>query len=297
MSNRIFSEDEVQQLIKRAAELEVERNVPGRSSQENGLTIDELKKIASETGLDPQLIEQAAAEMDTSGAKSKEKEQVRVNRKEIASETWLDCQPDKETTEALITELNHMYGTTDELNWWDNLWGTHEGKAKVTRTPSTTEWNYKTEAGAYSTRVLMQRRGERFRIRVSKRQIMDLEWNSAMNSLIFAIPLAVLLAVFGGIASSNLLGTEWPGITTGLLLSMLSYPLLRRFSKRSLEKHKAEVANTTRQLSDLVLQSTGYKKNEPSAKEQAKSTSEIEIPDEPETEQTKHGKLRNNLRE
>lgn len=157
MSDRIFSEDEVQKLIKRAAELEAERSVSGKDSGKNGLTIDELKVVASEAGLDPQLIEQAASEMSDSS--SDLKEPVRVNREEIVSETWLDLQPDRQTRDMLVTELNHMYGTTDELNWWDTLWGTHEGKAKVTRTSNTTEWNYKTEAGVYSTRVLMQRRG------------------------------------------------------------------------------------------------------------------------------------------
>jgi hypothetical protein len=107
MANRIFSEDEVHKLIKRAALLEAERSVAGRS-KENGLT-------------------------------------------------------------------------TDELNWWENLWGTREGKAKVKRTTNTTEWNYKTEAGIYSTRVLMQQRGERFRIRVSKRQIFGMEWDNAVT--------------------------------------------------------------------------------------------------------------------
>jgi len=129
MPNRIFSEDEVQKLIKRAAELEAERSVGSRGSGENGLSIDELKSVAAEAGLDPQLIEKAAAEMAVKGNYSGD--DVRVNREEIVSEIWLDRQPDRETTELLVTELNHIYGTTDELNWWNNLWGTHEGKAKV----------------------------------------------------------------------------------------------------------------------------------------------------------------------
>jgi len=111
MPDQIFSKDEVQKLIKRAAELVAERTVSGRGSTEHGLTIDELKHIASETGLDPVLIEQAASEID--GKHHNHKETVRVNSKEIASEIWLDCQPDRETIEGLVTELNHLYGTTE----------------------------------------------------------------------------------------------------------------------------------------------------------------------------------------
>src|SRR6056297_2905609 len=209
MSDRIFSKDEVQKLIKRAAELEAERSVSGNGSGKNGLSIDELKAVASETGLDPLLIEQAASEIDQKP--SDLNDNVRVNRDEIASEIWLDNQPYSETIDVLITELNHLYGTNDELNWWENLWGTHEGKAKVTRTTGATEWNYKTEAGMYSTRVLMQQRGERFRIRVSKRQTFGLEWDNAISQIYMIVPITVVFGVLGGAFSNSILGTGWPG--------------------------------------------------------------------------------------
>lgn len=282
-------------MIKRAAELEAERSVSERDSSENGLTINELKHVASEAGLDPELIERAASEMGKTLPDVKEK--VRVNRKEIATEIWLDHQPDRETMDVLVTELNHIYGTTDELNWWDNLWGTHEGKAKVTRSSSTTEWNYKTEGGVYSTRVLMQQRGERFRIRVSKRQIFGLEWDNTVSQFYMVLPIAVTLGVIGGALSNSILGTGWPGITAGIVLAICSYPIMRYFVKRSVEKNKAEVANTVRQLSNLVLQSSNKKKSKSNASTTTRSASEIEIPDEPNSAEDPPGSLRNNLRE
>jgi hypothetical protein len=295
MSDRIFSEHEVQRLIRRAAELEAERSVTGRDSGKNGLTMDELKTVASEAGLDPHLIEKAALEM--SNPSSENKEPVRINREEITSETWIDAKPDRETMNLLVTELNHIYGTTDELNWWDNLWGTHEGKAKVTRTSTSTEWNYKTQAGMFSTRVLMQRRGDRFRIRVSKRQIMDLKWDNALNYLVILIPLAVIFAVIGGITSSNLFGVSWLGITAGMLVSMAGYPLVKSFINRSIDKHKAEVAITMRQLSDLILQSSIDSRKNDKTSEKSPSASAIEINEEPQAAETDTGRLRNNLRE
>jgi len=282
-------------LIKRAAELEAERSVADRESSENGLTIDELKHIASNAGLDPQLIEQAASEMDSTSSDLQEK--VRVIRDEIATEVWLDRQPDRETMDLLVTELNHIYGTTDELNWWDNFWGSHEGKAKVKRTSSTTEWNYKTEAGIYSTRVLLQQRGERFRIRVSKRQMFGLEWDNAVSQLYMILPIAVLFGVMGGAVSTSVLSNGWPGILGGLVLSLLSYPIIRYFVKRSVEKNKAEVANTVQQLSKLVLQSIPKEERESPVKGKRKTASEIEIPDQSENVDSQSGRLRNNLRE
>ncbi len=295
MANRIFSEEEVQKLIKRAAELEAERSVAGRSSSENGLTIRELKDIASNAGLDPQLIEQAASEMDSTS--SDLKESVRVNRDEIVTEVWLDRKPDRETMELLVTELNHIYGTTDELNWWNNLWGTHEGKAKVKRSTNTIEWNYATESGIYFTHVLLQQRGERFRIRVSKRQIMNLEWNGAINSLILVVPVFVLLAVFGGVGSAQIFGAAWPGILGGMVLSLFSYPVFKYFSKRSVEKQKSEVSNTMRQLIQLVLESSKGEHKQSTSSDKSQSISRIEIPDASDKPDSQTGRLRNNLRE
>jgi hypothetical protein len=295
MANRIFSEEEVQKLIKRAAELEAERSVAGRSSSENGLTIRELKDIASNSGLDPQLIEQAASEMDSTS--SDLKESVRVNRDEIVTEVWLDRKPDRETMELLVTELNHIYGTTDELNWWNNLWGTHEGKAKVKRSTNTIEWNYATESGIYFTHVLLQQRGERFRIRVSKRQIMNLEWNGAINSLILVVPVFVLFAVFGGVGSAQIFGAAWPGILGGMVLSLFSYPVFKYFSKRSVEKQKSEVSNTVRQLIQLVLESSKGDHKQSTSSDKSQSISRIEIPDASDKPDSQTGRLRNNLRE
>lgn len=295
MSERLFSEDEVQKLIRRAAELEAERSVTGKGGGKNGLTIDELKAVASEAGLDPQLIEKAAVEMAVEANYSGDR--VKVNREEIVSEIWLDQQPDRETTELLVTELNHIYGTTDELNWWNNLWGTHEGKAKVKRSPNTTEWNYATEGGIYFTRVLLQQRDKRFRIRVSKRQIMGMEWNNSMTHMFLVIPVLVLLGVFGGIGSSQLIGTAWPGIVTGMSLSLFGYPVIRHFMKQSLEKHKSEVLNTARQLSDFVMQSSSQKTSDSKHSGKNSSASEIEIPDEPDSSGSQPGTLRNSLRQ
>jgi len=295
MSDRIFYEGEVQRLIKRAAELEAERSVSGKDSGRNGLTIDELKAVASDAGLDPVLIEKAALELDTEQSDSKES--VRVNREEISFEIWLDRQPSRETMDLLVTELNHIYGTTDELKWWDNLWGTHEGKAKVKKTSSTTEWNYNTETGMYSTRVLLQRRGDRFRIRVSKRQMFGMKWDSAISFLILFIIVAVFLVATGGFSSSAVLGIGWPGIVAGIVLSMLGYPVVRYFTKRTLEKSKAEVKNTVRQLSQLVLQYANFGKNKNQTPEKSKSAAEIEIPDKPDSSDNQNRKLRNNLRE
>lgn len=296
MPNRIYSKEEIEQLIKKAVELESQRSVSDKDNWENGLTIDELKNVAAETGLDPELIERAASEMDILPENQAEK--VRVNRDEIASEVWLDREPDKKMIDMLVTELNHIYGTTDELNWWEKLWQNHKGKAKVERKPNITEWIYTSPSGAFFTRVLLQQRGERFRIRVSKRMIYNLDWDSPFNTFsMVVLPAAFFLGIFGAAGSENIFGTFWPGLGAGIILSLFSYPLLRYIDKRHIDKYKCEVDSTISQLSELVMQSSSKKESKSSTPKRNTSTSEIEIPEEEDTSEGESRKLRNNLRE
>lgn len=61
MPDKIYSEDEIQLIIKRAAELQKEER-ESSSKKENGLTMDELLQIGDEAGLDMNLIKTAALE-------------------------------------------------------------------------------------------------------------------------------------------------------------------------------------------------------------------------------------------
>lgn len=64
-SNRRYSDEEVRLLLKRAAELESQAGtVPART---DGPTLADLEAIASEAGISPGLVRQAARELDSGG--------------------------------------------------------------------------------------------------------------------------------------------------------------------------------------------------------------------------------------
>ena len=65
-SSRRYSEEEVRYLLERASEMESQGGrVP---AQTDGPTLAELERIASEAGLDPAMLRQAARELDAGGA-------------------------------------------------------------------------------------------------------------------------------------------------------------------------------------------------------------------------------------
>ena len=62
-SSRRYTDDEIQRLLKRAAELESEK--PALPARVDGPTLEEIESIASEAGINPALIRQAALELDS----------------------------------------------------------------------------------------------------------------------------------------------------------------------------------------------------------------------------------------
>lgn len=56
---RQFGDDEVQRILQKAAELQ-EESSHGASSAPGGLTLDELRQVAVEAGIDPRFVDQAA---------------------------------------------------------------------------------------------------------------------------------------------------------------------------------------------------------------------------------------------
>jgi hypothetical protein len=65
-SSRRYTDAEIQRLLKRAAELENEK--PALPAPVEGPTLEEIESIASEAGINPALIQQAAHELDSTSS-------------------------------------------------------------------------------------------------------------------------------------------------------------------------------------------------------------------------------------
>lgn len=265
--------------------------------------MSELEQIAAESGIDPELVQEAVNELGKKRPANEElkKEKASVKRDEIVSERWLDIQLRSRILDDMVTELNHRYGTSDQdITWWDNLWNSYDGKAKVRKSSNSLEWQYTDEFGYFTTRVLLQSRGEKFRIRVSKRQLWGMEWNTGKNDYIYPAVFFPVFIALGGVLSFSFLDTAWPGIAGGAVLATLLYPVIKYFRSKSLHKHQNEVTETANTLTDLAMQLL----NEPSEsfgtkEKKSDFDNEIVIPIEitDEEENVKSGSLRNNLRE
>ena len=125
MVKKNFSEKEVAQIFKRAAELE------SKQSQEfdavdggPGLSLEELSQIAVDAGLDPENVIKAADELSSSSQpKSKAgKQTASVKGNEVIAEQWVTGDFTDEQADLVIADLNHRYNATHEkVGWMDNI--------------------------------------------------------------------------------------------------------------------------------------------------------------------------------
>ncbi|TVQ16372.1 MAG: hypothetical protein EA364_00315 [Balneolaceae bacterium] len=306
-------------MIRRAVELEASRSVTGKEGTGAGLTISEIEQIAAEAGIDPELIQKAAIELDTdnsstgaegpSSGRSSDQSgngNTVIRSNEIYCERWIDAQPDTDTLNSLVTELNHRFDASDEITWWDKLWDNYEGKAKIRRTQGSLEWHYTDEMEYYTTRVLLQKRGDRFRIRVSKRQLWGVDWESQWWMYLVFVPVFTAL---GGLLSHFLIDTVWPGIAGGMGLSMVAYPFVRMYTAHRLNKHKTEVAVLADDLADFTYQMIEENRNnlrKPAGRKPSFSQKiEINSDDDPDEDtetginsgSARSGSLRNHLKQ
>ncbi|REL33456.1 hypothetical protein DYD21_11840 [Rhodohalobacter sp. SW132] len=308
MSKRIYSEEEVAKLIRRAVELDSNRSGSSKSGDQSGLTMQDLEKIAADSGIDPELMHRAADELDRDDAMTDLKESTRVNRSEIVAEHWIKGELTREILDDLIIELNHRFGTSeDDINWWDRLWNDYSGKPLINRTKSSADWRYTDEMEFYTTRVLIQQRGDKLRIRVSKRQGWNLSWNTGDSHLSSGLLYLLVFTIIGSVVGFAALDSVFIGIMGGLALSALLVPLSIVISKRRLKHHMDEVSEIAE---NLIIQAKQLSKESASdrktrGKSGSKSTSshqpstrviEIETGSEQKSSSDKN-RLRNHLRE
>lgn len=302
MAERVYTEKEVAHLIRRAVEMDSKRPSEHSGDRSKGLTISDLEKIAADSGIDPELMLRAADELDQAGDMDEVRESTRVNRSEIVSEHWIKGELTNEIIDDLMIELNHRFGTSeDDINWWDRLWNDYSGKPLIKRTATSADWRYTDEIEFYTSRVLIQQRGDKLRIRVSKRQGWNMSWNSEGSHIFLGVFIIFLFSIIGSVVGFTAFNSPLLGVLAGLALAAVVVPASISYSKRSLNRHINEVKeiaeNLAYQAKQLMKESSGQDRRKGKSNRQDPGIKIIEIDPEPaKGTETKSG-INNHLRE
>ncbi len=267
MPDKVFSEDEIQLIIKRAAELQ-KAEKENSSKNETGLTMDELLQIGDEAGLDTDYIKTAALEYREKNITRRSGftdthifEEREVNTQAFIDDIWNE----------VTTDLKHHVG------------GETFGKTKEDY--SKKEW-VNTSVSGIETVASLSKRENGVRVRVSQRVGLA---SSLTEGVFYGTILALVL--FGiGYAALKPSFFEGAGLFASLMTvsSILVYTLDVAWRKKKLRKLK--------ELVDKIVDQIPTKA---SVTKVQKDSSEIEIESEDiyVNDEEKNSGLKNDLRE
>lgn len=223
-----------------------------------------------------------------------------IRGEEMSVEQWISINPTTEMIELLLTELDNRFHTSDKESWWSSLWGEN---VKVKKTTCSTEWKFTDKDSEMTTRVLLQSRGDRFRIRVSRKQSWGIGWDLLPNVAFIPLP---VLSIAGGILgyhfiTSSIFGV-FMGIGAGLALAGLSFPFVRALANRITQNHVNDLTELSDELVDYALElhdevgrTPQGRTSESTQKKNVQRPTEIEVLDEEDGRESTGG-LRNQLR-
>lgn len=237
MPERTFSEEEIARILKRASELELER---GSARGHSGLTLDELSSIASESGLDPDLVKRAADELSQPASKKFTGKKRGVLEETVYGERWLDFIPNQQNIDTIIADLDHRFRSGSSEFW--HLFG----KPKTKKNGKIIEWYHKDTWGYFETDVLMQPVGKKYRIRMNKRNGSGMSWDGEYYMYYW---MAAFFMSAGLITSGYFLDYLWQGIAISAVLFSILFPQIKKLSDARKQKHLDKIDDV---LDDMI---------------------------------------------
>ena len=195
MKNRVYSEDEMQELLKRASALQQNN---GGAHTGTGLTLSEMEEVAAEAGLDPLFLRQAALEME--GRKS---DRLSLSSDTTATHNLVDRfipgTVKDEAWDDLVAELRHRFDT----DAGQSMGMPGYGRSVTEKNGNIYEWRHTSMMGV-ETRALLRPRGEGFHLQMSQR----VGWGSKeAESSIYGFIVAFMFgSVSGAFGNSVLIG-------------------------------------------------------------------------------------------
>ena len=202
---RLYNRKEVGEILKKAAD----NSSTDDSDSPNGLSINELQKIASETGIDPEQIARAAAEIDV---------------KAETNEPTFWGGPFSYNSQGLAE------GEITDDQWEDMLISIREffqSKGEVTTRESVFEWSspWGTTNSAHVTAL-----------KVDGKTKISVNWNGPLTAIPFYIPvplaaIASVLFASGFLELASVPGMAFAMLATGLTFLAGRWALRRRLNK------------------------------------------------------------------
>lgn len=226
MPHRKYDEHEIARVIERAAELQ-EADAARARRTERGLTLAELERVGTESGLDPAYIRAAAAEADAPGPR----ERTWQSTTHVHAERWAPGPLQPEAWEETVATLRRY---------------APNGPGQTERIGRSREWTGQTSLGL-QVRASVSPRGGGQRVRVEQQASLTHEWVEA------AFIVGPFFALFGFLAGGLATDSTAVGFAVAAAVYVLAAALSfvgarawRRSKERDLDQLAGEVEDAVR---------------------------------------------------
>ncbi len=233
---RVYSEQEVSQILERAAERQSKTQT---ASPDVGLTLDDLERIAADTGLDVAHLRAAAAEVDAAGGAVERRSR---SASHLFVERWLPGGLTDDGWDDLVSELQNRFGKSGAAAYLP----VNGPAGRIETVGRNREWVH-TDALGVETRVMASDRGDRTRLRVSQRVGLG-------NEVTDGSVVGLSFGMIAGLVTSGVLGLDgvWIAAMTALIavaVGVATYAFDVRWRRR---KHD-DLDALTAHLADIAL--------------------------------------------
>lgn len=241
MPDRVFTEEEVKAIIRRASarqEEEAERS----EAREHGLTLAELERLGTEVGLDPRHLRAAADEVQT-GHRTAVQAETETDT-HIIVEHWVDRPFTLEAWEDTVSLLRSRFGIDM------GMWYGRSGAGRVERVGHAHEWVHMSQLGV-ETRVSASEREGRTRLILSQRvghaspKVEGIGYGALIGFAIGGIGVAAWMEMVGG--SSAFLAF----VVIALAATLVAAPIITRLDRRWRQKKQRELKVLSADIEDV----------------------------------------------
>jgi len=285
MPDRVFTEEEVKEIVRRASEQQSE-DAERREARRHGLTLEDLERLGAEVGLDPIYLRRAADE-------------VKTGRRTV-SET------ETQTDTHVIVERRIDRSFTPEA-WEDTvalLRKRFPGESRVEQVGHAQEWLHTNSMSGLGTRVSATDRDGQTRLILSQRVG---SVSPKRGSIGYGVSLGLALGVIAAIPVSNALDSMgafllvWLVIT--LVTTLLASPFIRRWGDRwregkmqELKDLAADIEQVFEDVTPRLAEQTASSEATLPAESKSESTERIDLDAVPEPKDEASSAKRNRTR-
>jgi hypothetical protein len=227
MPDRVFSEDEVKDII-RLASARQEEEAERREAREHGLTLADLEALGTEVGLDPKHLRAAADEVQTGRRTAVQAETQTATH--VIVEHWVDRPFSDAAWEDTVALLRSRFGVDM------GMWYGRGGEGRVERVGSAHEWVHMSQLGV-ETRVSASEREGRTRLILSQRVG---QASPKMEGIMYGASFGLIAGVIGAIPIAEAFDSFWVFILAILAIllvtTLVAAPIITRIDKRWREK-------------------------------------------------------------